>query len=116
MIGTATADIHRMQQETSAREGRRLRQEAAAEYLGWSESTLEKKRLTGDGPPYIKLSTGRVVYDTRDLDQWLDERRVTSTSQTAPAATPGAIQRPRSTAQSRQEHRKSSRSRSRRSN
>ena len=41
---------------------------AAADYLGDAESTLEKKRLTGDGPPFIRL--GRViVYDTRDLER-----------------------------------------------
>jgi hypothetical protein len=58
---------------------RRLRTPAAADYLGYAESTLEKKRLTGDGPPFIKL--GRViVYDTRDLDAWLVARRAISTS------------------------------------
>jgi hypothetical protein len=58
----------------------RLRTPAAADYLGYAESTLEKKRLTGDGPPFIRL--GRViVYDTRDLDTWLAERRARSTSE-----------------------------------
>ena len=58
---------------------RRLRTPAAADYLAYSESTLERKRVTGDGPPFIKL--GRViVYDTRDLDVWLAARRATSTS------------------------------------
>ncbi len=61
---------------------RRLRTAAAADYIGYAESTLEKKRLTGDGPPFLKL--GRViVYDTRDLDAWLDARRATSTSEAA---------------------------------
>jgi predicted DNA-binding transcriptional regulator AlpA len=59
---------------------RRLRTPAAADYLGYAESTLEKKRLTGDGPPFIRL--GRViVYDTRDLDTWLAARRAQSTSE-----------------------------------
>ena len=59
---------------------RRLRTPAAADYLGYSESTLEKKRLTGDGPPFIRL--GRtIVYDTRDLDAWLLTRRARSTSE-----------------------------------
>ena len=59
---------------------RRLRTLAAADYLGYAESTLEKKRLTGDGPPFIRL--GRViVYDTRDLDAWLAARRAQSTSE-----------------------------------
>ncbi len=44
------------------------------------KSTLEKKRLTGDGPPFIRL--GRlIVYDTRDLDDWLAARRARSTSE-----------------------------------
>jgi predicted DNA-binding transcriptional regulator AlpA len=64
---------------------RRLRTPAAADYLGYAESTLEKKRLTGDGPPFIRL--GRViVYDTRDLDTWLAERRARSTSEPTAAA------------------------------
>jgi predicted DNA-binding transcriptional regulator AlpA len=58
---------------------RRLRTRAAADYVGYSESTLEKKRVTGGGPPFIRL--GRlVVYDTRDLDAWLAARRAASTS------------------------------------
>ena len=58
---------------------RRLRTPAAADYLGYSESTLEKKRLTGEGPPFIRLGRA-IVYDTRDLDAWLAARRARSTS------------------------------------
>jgi len=61
---------------------RRLRTPAAADYLGYSESTLEKKRVTGDGPPFIRLGRS-IVYDTRDLDTWLAARRATSTSDRA---------------------------------
>jgi predicted DNA-binding transcriptional regulator AlpA len=64
---------------------RRLCTPAAAEYLGDAESTLEKRRVSGDGPPIIRL--GRViVYDTRDLDAWLASRRRRSTSETDNAA------------------------------
>ena len=42
---------------------------------------LEKKRVSGDGPPFIRL--GRIiVYDSRDLDVWLASRRRSSTSET----------------------------------
>ena len=61
---------------------RRLKTHAAADYVGYKESTLEKKRVSGDGPPFIKLGRA-IVYDTRDLDVWLAERRATSTSQKA---------------------------------
>jgi predicted DNA-binding transcriptional regulator AlpA len=58
-----------------------MRTKAAAAYVGYAESTFEKKRVTGDGPPFIKLGRrGSVVYDTRDLDTWLAARRVGSTS------------------------------------
>jgi excisionase family DNA binding protein len=57
----------------------RLRTREAAKYLGLSSSTLEKKRLTGDGPPFYKC--GRVVlYATRDLDEYLAARKRSSTS------------------------------------
>ena len=63
---------------------RRLRTPAAADYLGYSESTLEKKRITGDRAPLIRLGRA-IVYDTRDLDTWLASRRTTSTTE-RPAA------------------------------
>src|SRR5207248_11216098 len=57
-----------------------LRNRAAADYLGVSESTLPKWRMRGDGPAYRKL--GRVVvYDLADLDAFLDFCRCQSTSE-----------------------------------
>ena len=58
---------------------KRLRTQEAASYLGLSASTLEKKRLTGDGPPFYKFGRA-VVYDTRDLDDYLAARKRSSTS------------------------------------
>lgn len=52
----------------------------AARRLGLAESTLEKARLTGTGPPFLKL--GRTVrYRCEDLDKWLENHLVQSTSQ-----------------------------------
>ena len=63
-------------------EGRqRLRTPAAAKYLGLAPRTLEKMRLTGDGPQYYKLGRA-VVYDTHDLDRWVERRARRSTSDT----------------------------------
>jgi excisionase family DNA binding protein len=51
----------------------------AAKYLGLSVSTLNKLRLTGEGPAYFKL--GRSVrYRLSDLDIWVEKRRRASTS------------------------------------
>ncbi|MFI5020865.1 MAG: helix-turn-helix transcriptional regulator [Alphaproteobacteria bacterium] len=63
----------------------RLRTREAAEYLNLSKSTLEKYRLTGEGPRYAKL--GKVVtYTVEDLNAWADSRTRHSTSEPAPVA------------------------------
>ncbi|HEV2899894.1 MAG TPA: DNA-binding protein [Pseudaminobacter sp.] len=56
-----------------------LRTDGASLHTGLSVSTLEKLRLTGGGPRYIKLGRA-VVYDPLDLDAWLDANRRKSTS------------------------------------
>ena len=54
----------------------------AAEYVGLSPSTLEKKRLSGDGPRFVRLGGRAVGYDIRDLDDWIDgQRRMSATEQ-----------------------------------
>ena len=52
----------------------------AAEYLGLSVSTLEKKRLDGTGPEFVRLGIRAVGYDVAALDRWIDLRRRRSTS------------------------------------
>lgn len=52
----------------------------AAEYCHRGQSTLEKLRLTGEGPVFIKLGR-RVVYRKSDLDEWLNSGRRRSTSE-----------------------------------
>jgi len=53
----------------------------AANYLGWKLNTLEKKRLTGDGPPHLKIS-GSVRYVPSQVRKWAEAqvRRNTSDS------------------------------------
>lgn len=46
--------------------------ERAADFLGLSVSTLNKMRLNGNGPRYLKLGR-RVLYDIRDLEEWTAE-------------------------------------------
>ena len=57
----------------------RLTAKQAAEYVGLSEHTLNQYRSEGRGPRFIKLGA-RVVYDTKDLDAWLDRNKRSSTS------------------------------------
>lgn len=64
---------------------RRLRTKDAAAYLSLSKSTLEKYRLTGEGPRYAKL--GKIVaYLPEDLDAWAEAHTRLSTSEPARVA------------------------------
>jgi predicted DNA-binding transcriptional regulator AlpA len=61
-------------------EKRILRTEDAAAYVGLAASTLEKRRLTGAGPAFVRLGGRAVGYDIRVLDAWLERQQRTSTS------------------------------------
>jgi predicted DNA-binding transcriptional regulator AlpA len=60
-----------------------FRTREAATYVGLAASTLEKMRLTGDGPVFIKAGPKAVVYDCASLDAWLNSRQRRSTSEAA---------------------------------
>jgi hypothetical protein len=60
---------------------RRLRRRSAAEYLGVTPGFLEKAAVTGNGPPYLRISAKLVLYDRADLDAWLASKRVQSTAE-----------------------------------
>ena len=62
--------------------GRYVDTKAAADYVGLSPSTLNRMRVTGDGPRYSKVGR-RVVYDLRDLDSWIEARKRRFTGESA---------------------------------
>lgn len=52
----------------------------ASKVIGLSVSTLNKFRITGEGPSYYKV--GRYCrYDRLEVEEWMRSRRYTSTSQ-----------------------------------
>lgn len=53
--------------------------EEAASYTRLAVPTLERFRLTGEGPLFAKLG-GAVRYRKRDLDGWIESRLLQSTS------------------------------------
>ena len=57
--------------------------EAAAAYVPLSGRTLERYRVTGEGPVYLKVGR-RVFYRVRDLDRWLEGKERRSTSDPGP--------------------------------
>lgn len=64
-------------------------QALAAEFLGLSPKTLERFRVEGRGPAFLKLGR-RVVYSRDDLVKWAEAQRRQSTSDPGLAADGGA--------------------------
>jgi hypothetical protein len=58
-----------------------LLQKEAAARLRLSERTLERWRLTGDGPPFVKCGR-RVAYRSADIEAFITAHVRTSTSET----------------------------------
>ena len=59
---------------------KRLHRKQTAAYLGVSLSWLDKARLSGLGPPFIAIG-GRILYDSRDLEMFLQSNKHSSTSE-----------------------------------
>ena len=53
----------------------------AAVYSGLSESTLEKARIIGGGIPFVRAGNRAIRYRMIDIDQYMEERRASSTSE-----------------------------------
>ena len=60
----------------------------AAAFLELSPRTLDRYRVTGEGPAFHKFGT-RVRYARADLEDWAAERRRTSTSDDGGDGNPG---------------------------
>ena len=57
----------------------KLNVDSAASMLNVSKSWLNKARLEGNGPPFLKIGR-RVLYDPQDVIIWLETRKFNSTS------------------------------------
>jgi hypothetical protein len=62
--------------------GEKVPQGSAARCCGVSPRTLEKWRVSGDGPPFYKVGK-KVVYDVDELNAWMASRRRRNTSEAA---------------------------------
>ena len=56
---------------------------SAADRTGYSVSALTKFRVYGGGPRFVKGPgrNGRVVYRVTDLNEWIERRVISSTSE-----------------------------------
>jgi predicted DNA-binding transcriptional regulator AlpA len=61
-----------------------LNQREAATRLHLSERTLERWRVSGDGPKFVKAGR-RVLYRPDDIEDWIALRICASTSERRPA-------------------------------
>jgi predicted DNA-binding transcriptional regulator AlpA len=57
-----------------------LPQPEASAFLRLSERTLERHRIAGTGPKFVRLGR-RIVYRRADLEAWVDENTFRSTSE-----------------------------------
>lgn len=74
--------IHRQHSAVTPPCVERMPGQEAAHYLGISKSTLEKMRIVGRGPRYLKLG-GRCFYRRADLDAYLEAAIVETTDSRA---------------------------------
>lgn len=57
----------------------------AAAFLGVSPRALQKWRVTGQGPQYLRLSARCIRYSQAELDRWVEARLCRATAQYASA-------------------------------
>ncbi|MBX9720855.1 MAG: helix-turn-helix domain-containing protein [Candidatus Obscuribacterales bacterium] len=57
-----------------------VNEKQAAEMMGLSISWFRQIRVTGGGPPFIKVGNA-VRYKVSDLESWLDNRRIHHTTE-----------------------------------
>jgi excisionase family DNA binding protein len=50
--------------------------EELADYLGESKRTIYRYIQSGDCPPYIRITKKNVKFDKRDVDAWLESKKV----------------------------------------
>lgn len=51
--------------------------EGLAEYLGESKRTIYRYIQIGDCPPYIRLTRKNIKFDKKDVDDWLESKKIT---------------------------------------
>ena len=47
-----------------------------SEFLGISVSTINRLVKEGDFPPKVKLSPRRMVFMKREIDEWIESKRI----------------------------------------
>ena len=61
-----------------------LTETEAAKIIGFSPRTLQRWRIDGNGPKFLRISPRAIRYLREDLDSWIGERSCRSTSEVLP--------------------------------
>ena len=70
-VAPSNSGAYPVRQSNGGSATRRLHRKQAAEFLGVSLSWLDKARISGLGPDFMTMG-GRVLYDSRDLEAFID--------------------------------------------
>jgi len=54
--------------------------EELADYLGESKRTIYRYIQTCDCPPYIRLTKKNIKFDKKDVDAWLESKKINPAS------------------------------------
>ncbi|MCR9157598.1 MAG: hypothetical protein NXH80_10140 [Rhodobacteraceae bacterium] len=77
-----TADVQNPSSEQKTQPSILLSRDQIEADYNISRRWLELAALTGDGPTFIKIGARTVRYRREELERWLSEREVRSTSET----------------------------------
>lgn len=58
-----------------------IRSIEVAAILGVANTTLEAWRIKGKGPRFLKVGKGAIRYDRKDVAEWIEAQKVSSTSE-----------------------------------
>lgn len=50
--------------------------EELADYLGETKRTIYRYIQSGDCPPYIKITKKNIKFDKKDVDEWLESKKI----------------------------------------
>lgn len=53
----------------------------AAAFLCYTVRALQNWRVRGGGPKFIKVSSRSIRYTRRDLNEWIEARKISNTAQ-----------------------------------
>jgi len=83
LIERSGNSVERHIDESGNSQGRLLRVPDAATFVGLSISMLNKMRVAGTGPRFVKLAAKAIGYWEADLVDWLNARACYSTTEGA---------------------------------